>query len=271
MARLVASAAAVKTILASILACAALVAFSVPASAAITTDMVAYWNFDNQLDDQFSNNHGSSVNSTLTYTASKAGFSQAVSLPGGDWISVANESNFDFLTGDYAISTWIQVNAFTADWQAVAAKGDDASWRLARNTGSTQMNFVSGNFQSGTATSTNAIDLSDGLWHHVVAQRAGDQVEIYVDGVMNSVTNASARANNAHALLIGNNPDRLGRAWNGQIDDMAIWSRALAGAEIASLFNNGDGNIVPDAIPEPTGMALLVLGGSLLMRRRRRG
>ena len=38
--------------------------------------------------------------------------------------------------------------------------------------------------------------------------------------------------------MIGSNPDAVDRTWNGTIDDVAIWERALTGVEVATIFNS---------------------------------
>ena len=43
---------------------------------------------------------------------------------------------------------------------------------------------------------------------------------------------------------------------NGNIDDVAIWTRAISDADVAYLWNDGAGN----SVPEPTTLVLAVIG-----------
>ena len=45
-------------------------------------------------------------------------------------------------------------------------------------------------------------------------------------------------------MQIGDNPDSATREWEGHIDDVAVWDRALSNDEIASIYNGGDGNSI---------------------------
>ena len=53
---------------------------------------------------------------------------------------------------------------------------------------------------------------------------------------------------------------------NGSIDEVAIWDEALSNAQIAALYNNGNGT----AVPEPTSLVILSLGSVAVLLRRSR-
>jgi hypothetical protein len=71
-----------------------------------------------------------------------------------DYVTLANESNFDF-TNQMTVEAWIKVDAFDKNWQAIVTKGDD-SWRLHRYNNTNFLNFAftntSGNFIEVTST-----------------------------------------------------------------------------------------------------------------------
>ncbi|MCH2065447.1 MAG: choice-of-anchor J domain-containing protein, partial [Roseibacillus sp.] len=64
-------------------------------------------------------------------------------------------------------------------------------------------------------------------------------------------------------LMIGENPQALNRQWNGGIDDVAIWRRALTGEQIQALYLAGiNGESLGDIITGP-GLDPLALKVSL--------
>jgi hypothetical protein len=97
--------------------------------------------------------------------------------------------------------------------------------------------------------------VNDGQWHHFVAisdaTGAAFGTALYVDGVRHGVnaTKPVLTANAAH-LMIGENPEARAREWEGEIDDIAIWSRVLTPAEISTLYNGGTGT--PLSALQPT-------------------
>jgi hypothetical protein len=87
----------------------------------------------------------------------------------------------------------------------------------------------------------------------VAVSEAGVNQRLYVDGELVSTTAISPLANGDKRVRIGDNPDTEGREWEGCIDEVAIWSRALNVEEIASLWNEGEGRSVlgPDIVDQP--------------------
>ena len=73
-------------------------------------------------------------------------------------------------------------------------------------------------------------------WHHVAAVYDGATMLIYLDGALdNSVPTTEALEISDANVLIGTNPDEPGRYWDGLIDEVLIYNRALSETEIASL------------------------------------
>jgi hypothetical protein len=111
----------------------------------------------------------------------------------------------------------------------------------------------------------------------ITREVANDGVSVIKEADKGLALNGSATASFTN-LLFGrerNSPDPTGdRDWDGMIEELAIWDRALTGSEInngvggvdaTSLYQRGLSGI---AIPEP-GAALLGGFGLLALMRRR--
>jgi len=82
-------------------------------------------------------------------------------------------------------------------------------------------------------------------WHHFVGTYdntlATLNLKFYVDGIYKVGANyTSALANNAYEWGIGSDVVG-GGAWNGSIDEVGIWNRALTANEVTLLYNSGKG------------------------------
>lgn len=148
-----------------------------------------------------------------------------------DFITLPNEEKFDF-TNQMTVETWVKIDAFNRNWQAIVTKGDN-SWRLHRNNNTNKLNFA---FTSSTGAlqEVNSItDLNDGKWHHVAGVYTGTQLQIYIDGVKEAELNTTVLIrNNDQPVMIGSNSERNNRFFRGQIDEVRIWDIARTQAEI---------------------------------------
>jgi len=66
---------------------------------------------------------------------------------------------------------------------------------------------------------------------------------------------------NTSELTIGSRQGGAVATTNAELDDAAIWDRALSASEVSTLWNA--------AVPEPSSLILILVGCSVLLRRRR--
>lgn len=80
-------------------------------------------------------------------------------------------------------------------------------------------------------------------WHHIVGVYDGLEIKLYVNGVLGSVTQPHTQLTNntAHALLIGTD-EGAGEGWDGVVDELRIYNRALSPAEVYDLYLGTGGN-----------------------------
>ncbi|MEI6786279.1 MAG: LamG-like jellyroll fold domain-containing protein, partial [Verrucomicrobiota bacterium] len=86
-------------------------------------------------------------------------------------------------------------------------------------------------------------------WHHVAVAKAGTRVVYYVDGVAYSAAAYTTRFAFTTTVAIGMMGDARYAFW-GSIDELAVYNRALAAAEIQAIYNAGSsGKCVVDTPP----------------------
>lgn len=76
-----------------------------------------------------------------------------------------------------------------------------------------------------------------GNWYHIACTYDGTSASIYVDGeLQNSVSMSGLLRVSTQHILIGANPTSPPSSFfNGSIDDIRIWNRALSASEIQDL------------------------------------
>lgn len=214
------------------------------------TGLVAYWNFDGDLEDSVKDFHGTARGATpIPFVDGKAGLGQAIKLNGADQfveITGGNENELEFPGGSMSIGGWFKVDAFDTDWQALIAKGEGTNWRIARRGSGNSIAYAGGVGEGAD----DAPDVNDGQWHHFVAisdatapaDSTGVGTAIYVDGVMYGINpTPPVLASNGQNVMIGENPEARSREWEGELDEIAIWNRVLTQEEVSELYNNGAG------------------------------
>jgi len=210
--------------------------------------LIAWWKLDETsgrevADASGNGNIGKILNGQPRWQASGGKIGGALLFDGkGDWVHVANESNFDF-TGEVTVAAWIKVNRFDKEWQAIVTKGDSA-WRLQRHQDTDAIEFACTGLQVPSGSPYGGLygnkAVNDGKWHHVAGIYDGEKMYIYIDGVVDVSQSASgAIATNDHPVYIGENAEMTGRFWNGLIDDVRVYNYALSEGQITALYNEG--------------------------------
>jgi hypothetical protein len=86
-------------------------------------------------------------------------------------------------------------------------------------------------------TDTLEIGTSDGRWHHVVGRKGRTAITLFVDGVpVRQVPAPPGSSSNTAALVFG--AGLFGGDFDGQIDEVRIYDRALSDAEAVALFRS---------------------------------
>jgi hypothetical protein len=141
-------------------------------------------------------------------------------------------------TGSFSVTAWINVTTFpgpTAGYIAGKTKDPDlGGWRIA-----TGNNAVDGTVALATNVRlTVSAPLSGNTWAHVaLVVIAGGSMELYIDGTMRATkpgVPSVIKADPAATARLGCRSDGT-QAFDGIVDDVRIFSRALTPAEVAAV------------------------------------
>lgn len=190
---------------------------------------------------------------TITFDAdrtSAAGKTGLFNSTGG--FIVADNDAMNFGTGDYTVAVWIKTATAARGmiWQESGAKGsgDNQTWLRILGTATNLTSFSTEDPTGGstinltTAANGAAATTNDGVWHHIVAVRQGAITILYIDGVKiketTSATGTKTTSNNS-PFKVGMQEGVAGYSnqFNGLIDDLIIYKKALTQAEVTALKN----------------------------------
>ena len=206
--------------------------------------------------------------SRITYTSAGVTYVPGITTTSGQQRSLGLAAYFSgagyiesALTGlydrdhDYAISFFISGANATSANQLIATKASQSitptfPFRIELS-GSNQIIFTAqGSTSFKTFITSSTIVTSS--WTHVVCQKSGSSLQMYVNGtlqssasstllgVYNSPFTASARIDNLDTLKIGGfspNSSNL----QGYLDEIRIFNTALSGSQISALSNRNEG------------------------------
>jgi hypothetical protein len=146
---------------------------------------------------------------------------------GNDFVNIPYNSMFNFGTGNFSVEGWIKTTN-TATEVVVGSMQTGDFWLGVENNKAV--------FSiSGTATASSII-VNDGQWHHIAGVRNSGTISIYVDGgLSNRTANSSTFTLTSNPVTIGGFADSY--YFNGSIDEVRIWNRALPQTEIQNTMN----------------------------------
>ena len=228
--------------LARVLACTLLLGMFATSSAwaDLTTGLIAHYPFDGTTQDVSGNaNHGSIVGA-LAPTTDRFGAPNSAYLFNGinTYVTVPYSVSLSSPTTAITQAAWVYQLGMSLVGSAFnpilmkSSTGENAMmYRLYCLPTGIGVNY--GNWNNGHASST-AIALDE--WHHIASTYDGQMIRQYLDGLpVDSVGFLYTIVADTRPLWIGADSPGLFEVFNGKLDDVRIYGRALSGAEVAEL------------------------------------
>jgi len=198
--------------------------------------------------------------------------------------------DFNKATSSMALSAWVYADSLP-QWATIAANWNGLygmlNYGMYGSDPFLSLYFAVPGVQGGIGIET-AVEnasifqvppLSLGEWHHVAMVVDGSirRATLYRDGRRSGfefLVGSNLYPAPVDHLNIGGEPtyDNPNQGyWDGKLDDLALWTRALTDEEVMSIYFAGvAGNSLMTLVPEPGSLALVLMGfGSMLAARRR--
>ena len=207
------------------------------------TGLVAWWKMDEAagsgtaVDATGNGNNATLTGLSLTSAWTTGHTGSALKCDGSGGASVNDSASLEGITTGVTISAWVYRSVATTGFSVVLSK------QIGTTSGEYYWLGLSGNYagtsgSSGTFASTTAVPI--GVWTHMAATNDGSTERIYVNGAQVASKNTAVvlKADTSKLIICGNQNDSSGsiiERWNGLIDDLQLYNRALTATEISSL------------------------------------
>ncbi|MHC4633054.1 MAG: LamG-like jellyroll fold domain-containing protein, partial [Planctomycetota bacterium] len=201
-------------------------------------NLVGWWKFDEEgmgtaIDYSGYNHHGTLVGNPRWVRGAR---DNALDFDGDDYVDCGNPPEFN-MRDALTMACWIKVNQFNKIWQTIISKGE--GYRCSRLENTDFLHFACSGLTPWRVDGQ--VNVNDGQWHHVACVYDGSNLILYVDGDVDSSAATSGQIDpNTYNLFIGENSQVLDRCFEGKIDDIRIYNRALVKPGIVEIVKEGD-------------------------------
>ncbi|MFC7133590.1 MULTISPECIES: LamG domain-containing protein [Salinibaculum] len=207
----------------------------------LSTDLVGYWPLDTVWDGTAEDLSGSGNDGTIIGDISSVSgqVANAGSFDGdGDYIEIGPGPS---VGNAFTLATWLQGSGFShtqyplavSKWQA----GQNRDYLIGYNGPEGKLYAQFNEEPTGNKNTMFGPAPTTGTWYHCVLTYDGTSGtgKFYVNG--SEVDSSSGPFNETSSNLVIGSKDGGGNVWDGLIDDVRVYARALSDAEVTKLYN----------------------------------
>jgi hypothetical protein len=209
-----------------------------------TNGLIGWWPFNGNANDESANNNNG-TNNGATLTTDRFGHADSAYLFDGlsSYISIPSSASLESPTKRLTISAWVNLAGYSLVGQTLDPILDKSD-----NSGNSfmyhyEIDLNGSGFYIGVNNWTNnigtAYNFSFNRWYMLSIALDSSVAYIYRNDTL--VTTQSFITNitrDGLPLEIGRDVPGVTEVFNGKIDDIGIWNRALSQHEISNLYNN---------------------------------
>jgi hypothetical protein len=235
--------------------CPTIAANCTPLPSNLQNGLVGYWPFCGNANDESGNGNDGTVNGAVLTEDRFGNANSAYEFDGlNDAISVAHSNSIN--CSEVSISAWFNASDFIGylNQNELVSKREYSGWGNSYEIGigkdpvlcpsnptcdnAVYTNYTANNINYSKAFSSNEL-LESGVWNHMIYTHDADSIRIYLNGalVLNETSEGLISTENTLPLWFGARPGGGGlHYFNGLLDDIAIYNRALTPEEVQELY-----------------------------------
>jgi len=212
---------------------------------ALTDNLISYYKLDESSGnaaDSVGSNTGTNTN--VTYAAGK--INNGAVFNGTNAKLITGVTGFPTIQGNKTVSLWFNSSSITTTQQdSIFGLFDNAS--SPSNSYQIVMDNATGGSKikvtkwGGAVVADSGFTPTVSTWYHLVVTYDGTNTIIYINGDLKVTSNTAVQSGTSASCVMGIYPGGTVEWYNGIIDEVGIWSRALSSTEVTALYNSGNG------------------------------
>jgi fibronectin type 3 domain-containing protein len=180
----------------------------------------------------------------------------------GDRVRVASSASLNLGTA-MTLSAWVQPTSPQGDWRTIMHREADAYF-LTASSGSPLSPAGGGTFGGGVQTIDSPTAIPYNGWTYVAVTYDGNMLRLYLNGTQAAAVAAGGAIKNSTNPLWFGGDNPYGEYFQGLIDEVRVYNRALTQAEVQSDMNTPVVPAAADTTPPstPSGLAAAPVSGN---------
>jgi hypothetical protein len=212
-----------------------------------TNGLVGWWPFNGNANDESGNGNNGTVNGPVLSTDRFGNTDKAYSFVIYDYIQ--SSPNLPLSNSSRSVSLWFQINNNYTN--CMLSYGQELNGRkysiMSQSAYPTATAYGRPYISCEYNDYAGSINITDGTWHNLVVVYATQNFSLYLDGILfstfssfNMFSDASVSSiiTSNSSLFFGKSVNNNPEYFEGKLDDIGIWNRALTECEIQNLYNS---------------------------------
>jgi hypothetical protein len=208
--------------------------------------LVGWWPFTGNANNASGNGNNGTVYPNTVLTTDRANNPSSAYLFNGTTQSgIQTNTPISYTVTGLSASVWFNSNIFlnvSAGHKMFISGTNNIPFQFSYNNGGIDLELYN---QVGVLTVyTIPAIFTANTWHHVLfSASTNNSVKIYIDGLLSNAANAPSSfrvANNSTYIFGLSSSPSFPVPFNGKLDDIGIWNRALTQQEITALYNGAN-------------------------------
>lgn len=161
----------------------------------------------------------------------------------GSYMNILSDPLKDGAT-NFSFSTWVKKDAAATGNHTILQSWQSPAWLLFRYVSGTNLHLYFGSTTRLVDETLSSLGLNNNNWNHIAVVNDYDnsKLKIYVNGDLKYTRSSTQQAysSNTSPLQIGGGT--YPNYWNGEIDEVAIFNRALTDSQVKLIYDANSAN-----------------------------